>query len=607
MKHNGMNSFQDLINIVEDLLRKSTQYLSNNPEIAAELCERGLEIITQLRDQINLSNTQDHMDHMRKRLAVKAFFLHYELLRNLAHIFMQSGKCGHFKISEMIDILVLTKMSTEYERVRKIVCKASSNPIPLSIKLEFIKWWPRIFSYIGDFSGAIALSDLAIRSLEKMYGKKNKKCIIPLLDIARIHAYHGNICEAWNYLSRVFEIMFPSSVFSLEKSTILDVDKLDEALENLDYTLFDHTMILCTLIEILISSGNYELAYRLSMDLLKTLHSHKCETLTAIYEIEAIICEHKALMYSYIKRDCFEKAKEECEFIMNFLSGLSAQNSMEYSRIAAIYGMILADKDIEKAFQILRKAVSIKEEYLISRIASYETDVLRISGREIELLFSLVWRYISSCRDMVKEKIVKELANHMFRWKSFSLYSQIPIAFASSDLKSAIARLFDICSKLYESIENNREDAQINLSCQLREIEKLVRDKSSSLLPHSFQPSTIREELRKISWEEVANRLPEDAVLVEFVSFKPIFVKEKLDHRYVAFVLRRNRNPVMIDLGEINQINSNILRLLKNMENMMPFKELCESLYNMIFSPMEEFINGVSHIIELVAKMVRRW
>ena len=131
--------------------------------------------------------------------------------------------------------------------------------------------------------------------------------------------------------------------------------------------------------------------------------------------------------------------------------------------------------------------------------------------------------------------------------------------------------------------------------------------------------SEFRDELsaRRFSLSEIADILPTEAVLWEFVRYEPYdFVKVGGDKkktgpaRYLAFALTHSAEVILVDLGDASEIDS-LVGLARKMiydsgtkvyspmvvELEQQLREVTGKLYDMIFAPLEPTLAGRTEIL----------
>ena len=104
----------------------------------------------------------------------------------------------------------------------------------------------------------------------------------------------------------------------------------------------------------------------------------------------------------------------------------------------------------------------------------------------------------------------------------------------------------------------------------------------------------FRADTRKVSLEAVQAAIPQQAVLLEFTTYRPFYVRAETETeqfgapRYAVYLVRRDGPPVGFDLGEASVIDAQILDFRKALRDpaRSDVKQLGEKLYGRIMKPL---------------------
>lgn len=132
------------------------------------------------------------------------------------------------------------------------------------------------------------------------------------------------------------------------------------------------------------------------------------------------------------------------------------------------------------------------------------------------------------------------------------------------------------------------------LEAEVRSLESRISEKSS----------TFRRATKEVTLETVRAAIPQGAVLVDIVAFRPLdahyhTLSDQEPQRYVAFVLHGDgSDPVAIDLGPSEPIDRTVLQLRTAVSNpkadpMAPGK----TLYDQVMAPLEPHLKGKTNVI----------
>jgi CHAT domain-containing protein len=141
-------------------------------------------------------------------------------------------------------------------------------------------------------------------------------------------------------------------------------------------------------------------------------------------------------------------------------------------------------------------------------------------------------------------------------------------------------------------------DDQKNTAAALRaEIQRLEESASS-------RSSELRASFTHATLAEIREAVPDDTVLIEYVSYRPFFVRNKRAEafgarRYAAYVLRGDGITKSVDLGDAAAIEQNVQRLraaLATPDN-GDARQLARALYKQIVEPMETPLQDANRVV----------
>ena len=147
---------------------------------------------------------------------------------------------------------------------------------------------------------------------------------------------------------------------------------------------------------------------------------------------------------------------------------------------------------------------------------------------------------------------------------------------------------------------------------QYREtLASLQRDMEAVEQRLARESGLVAQELaqRKVTVEQVAEQLPTDAALVEFVKIRDIdFMKSqrKSSSRYLAFVLTAAGNVTLVDLGEADAVDRQANRTLENIkvalmtrrkDHLLTSHESLAQLSALVWKPLASVIGNVNQLI----------
>ena len=122
----------------------------------------------------------------------------------------------------------------------------------------------------------------------------------------------------------------------------------------------------------------------------------------------------------------------------------------------------------------------------------------------------------------------------------------------------------------------------------------------------STRSAAFRQAVAPVTLEGVRQGLPADAVLVEWFRYRPFDPKAKDKQarwdapRYIAYVLRREGEPVAIDLGAAQDIEALVREFgaaLSDRKLTTPYDEAARQLYGKLIEPLQSSLSGTHRLL----------
>jgi CHAT domain-containing protein/Tfp pilus assembly protein PilF len=137
---------------------------------------------------------------------------------------------------------------------------------------------------------------------------------------------------------------------------------------------------------------------------------------------------------------------------------------------------------------------------------------------------------------------------------------------------------------------------------QLNELGERKEKLESTISRHNAE---FRAGARKVSLEAVQAAIPEQSVLLEFTTYRPLYVQAVTDAeqfgapRYAVYLLQRDGPPDGFDLGEASVIDAQILdfRAALRDPTRSDVKQLGAKLYDRIMKPLEPRLGSISGLL----------
>ncbi len=157
--------------------------------------------------------------------------------------------------------------------------------------------------------------------------------------------------------------------------------------------------------------------------------------------------------------------------------------------------------------------------------------------------------------------------------------------------------LFDRLSAVAEQISTLTYRGPGNLSPEAyrQNLEALAQEQDQLEAELSSRSTAFRQEITPVTLDGVRQRLPSDAVLVEWFRYEPFDPKAKEEGarwgapRYVAYVLHHTGEPSVIDLGAahpVDELVSEFRAALSDPNNTF-YKEVAQELFQKLIKPLE--------------------
>jgi CHAT domain-containing protein/Tfp pilus assembly protein PilF len=120
----------------------------------------------------------------------------------------------------------------------------------------------------------------------------------------------------------------------------------------------------------------------------------------------------------------------------------------------------------------------------------------------------------------------------------------------------------------------------------------------------SLRSAEYRAAARKVTLPDVERALPRRTVLIEFVSYRPFFVRKPRGEafgslRYAAYVLSNSGIEASIDLGDASVIDETILRFRATLADpgAARVRETARAMYQLVMQPIARTLRNNAHLV----------
>lgn len=479
-------------------------------------------------------------------------------LHNLANLYREQGQYG--------------RAEEFYERARGIwESSLGKNSAPVARALNSLAL---LYVDRGDYARAEPLYESALAIREEALGKDHPDVAATLHSLALLCSLRGDTRRAESLNARALEIR--EAVFG-KHHPVIAASLI--SLANLRYSQGGFSE----------AGRMYERALEIQESALGKVHPYVADSLNNLANV------YMALGDSARAEPLYERALEIRE----------ASHGRSSPKIAASLNNLgllrLAQQRLADALPLFKRAFSISEEHLRHEVFSFSemrlAHVLQLLHEDEERLYALVRAYPGDARIqrlaltaalLRKGRSVEEIANT----------SRIIYHGLSQADREHFARLRDLRTQLSRrSLAGpgpvSLDDYQQGLKVLADEGDEIERDLARRSAPlRALYELPLPPEIV----DRVAQALPKDAVLLEFVAYedKPLVPKPgtalsqiSSERRYLVFLLSANGHTDALDLGPAEPIDRAVSRLRHALaERAVAYTSASQALYRLVFQPL---------------------
>jgi CHAT domain-containing protein len=274
-----------------------------------------------------------------------------------------------------------------------------------------------------------------------------------------------------------------------------------------------------------------------------------------------------------------------------FRARLGAQVPLFTARLSSLAMLYAQLGNYDRAIPLMHECVKCSEQVLeeIFTLQSerQRLEALRRSRRALD-------QYLSVARTGGKTPAV-ELYQHVLRWKgAAAARSPVGLAREQPELKSLFDQLARTSTRLTELAYDPPKSGDDET--WLRQVHTLRNEKEDLESEIARQSATFRWEKHssRLEPKEVARVLPANMVFLDFFEYSG-FQEER---RLLAFVLRRDREPAVIEIdgcrGIVNNLHAWRMGLLRGIAGA---ELVAEELRQKLWTPLDSSVAGASTIL----------
>lgn len=127
---------------------------------------------------------------------------------------------------------------------------------------------------------------------------------------------------------------------------------------------------------------------------------------------------------------------------------------------------------------------------------------------------------------------------------------------------------------------------------------KNLEEKAGKIEKDLFRKSSAFKNVnKKVTWQDIQKNLMEDEAAIEYINFQLKDAKKRTDSSlYVALILKKNNEPLLVPLFEKNQLDMLLAPQSANEAADINHLYSSSALYDLVWQPVEKYLNGIKKI-----------
>jgi tetratricopeptide (TPR) repeat protein len=500
-----------------------------------------------------------------------------------------------------------------------------------------------VYSIVGKYAKANELYEQALATLEKTLGPTHYQTVVLRQNMAAFYAELGNYAEGERLLSEVIKIADKKRFLEIrgtarshlanlyyskhhnDKAQRYTNDKKRQLIKAKD--LYKDTLeIYRTFLgpknpHIISAFGDLAVIYYEMGDYANAEHwfrktAEMCQQWLGPEAVETAASLHNLGMFYHFKGD-FDEAEKLLQQALHIFQNpkkSSAEQQIIYPFIFGIMknlAVVYSDKgQSKKARFYARKALALEKEKRLQQVLSFGSEPQWLAFQQQSYPYDLIAKVGDAT--LLAEAVIQNkgiVLDALMEDQLIERAEKHPQKKIVIDrVKSTIGKL----TKLPETIsEKYPEEQKAKLSSEKAALEKQLatqlKDAASILTPQEVAALTPGRWALSVKLSEVQSVLPKNSVLVEFIRYELHVKRQKLESHYGAVLIPNQGEPTWVPLGKADVIEKNILkyqsffRCDREKQNCnrdeKAFKQLLRSLYQQIWTPIENQLKGVTTVI----------
>lgn len=320
--------------------------------------------------------------------------------------------------------------------------------------------------------------------------------------------------------------------------------------------------------------------------------------------------------------------------ILNNLAELHRSHG-EYAQAEALIRQSLAIYEKSVGPEHPSTALTISSLATVKWAESQSSQALALLQRAQSIQGRNVERFLISGSETRKRKYLQALATNTYQYVSFSVavHGNDSVALGLNGVLQYKGRALDSVSDSMTRLRHSlgiddqkvleqlgqvadefsnlvyKPDTNVASAARLKQLDSLTRQQERLEVELSRRSNEFRMHVMPVTIAAVRNATPKDAVVIEWIKYKSLdprtpkvqsaYDSDSNSERYAAFVIKRNEDPTVIDLGDAQAIDSAVQQFRRSVSDPKDddYKLQAASLFTRVIEPLSKHIKGFSHLL----------